>query len=52
MTGTIAESIYNFIDVNDKLPIEQRGCKKESRGTKDQLLIDKAILRDCRKRHK
>ena len=41
MTGTIAESIYNFLDVNDKLPVEQRGCKKKSRGTKDQLLTDK-----------
>ena len=51
MTGTIAESIYNFLDVNDNLPVEQKGCKKESRGTKDQLLIDKMILHDCRKRH-
>ena len=51
MTGTVAESIYNFLDVNDKLSVEQKGCTKESRGTKDQLLIDKTILRDCRKRH-
>ena len=29
MTGTIAERIYNFLDVNDKLPIEQKGCKKK-----------------------
>ena len=50
MTGTVAESIYNFLDVNDKLPVEQKGSKKESRGTKDQLLIDKTILRDYRKR--
>ena len=52
MTGTIAESIYNFLDVNDKLPVEQKGCQTKSRGTKDQLLTDKMILRDCRKRHK
>ena len=51
MTGTIAESISNFFDANDKLPVEQNGCSKKSRGTKDQLLIDKTILRDCRKRH-
>ena len=51
MTGTIAESIYNFFDVNDKLLVEQEGCKKKSRGTKDQLLIDKTILHDCRQRH-
>ena len=51
MTGTIAESIYNFLDLNDKLPVEQRGCREKSRGTKDQLLIDKMILCNCRKRH-
>ena len=45
------ESIYNFLDVNDKLPIEQKVCKKKNSGTKDQLLIDKTTLRDCRKRH-
>ena len=25
--------------------------QEKSRGTKDQLLIDKTILRDCKKRH-
>ena len=29
MTGIIAESIYNFLDVNGKLPVEQKGCKKK-----------------------
>ena len=51
MTGTIAESIYNFLDVNDKLPVEQKRCKKKGRKSKHQLLIDNTILRDCRKRH-
>ena len=37
--------------MNDKLPVEQKGCQKKSRASKDQLLIDKMILRDCRKRH-
>ena len=27
MAGTIAESIYNFLDVNDKLLVEQKGWK-------------------------
>ena len=49
MTGTIAESIYNFLDANDNLTVEQKGRKK-SRGTKDQLLNDRTILCDCRKR--
>ena len=35
MTRTIAESIYNFLVVNDKLLVEQKVCKKKSRGTKD-----------------
>ena len=29
MTGTIAESIYNFLDVNDKLPVQQKECRKK-----------------------
>ena len=33
------------------MPEEQKGCKRGSRGTKDQLLIDKTVLRDCKKRH-
>ena len=51
MTGTITESIYNFFDVNDKLPAEQKGCRKKGRGTKGQLLIDKTMLSDWRKKH-
>ena len=32
------------------LPEEQKGCRRKSRGTKDQLMINKTILKDCRKR--
>ena len=35
MTGKIAESIFIFFDVNDKLEVEQKGCRKKSRGAKD-----------------
>ena len=52
MTGTITESIYNFLEVNDKLPVEQEGRRKKSRGTKDQSLTDKTILCDFKKTHK
>ena len=51
MTGTIVESICNFREVDGKLPVKQKGCRRKSRGTKDQSLIDKMILHDCRKRH-
>ena len=51
MAENIAEIIYSFFDVSDKLPVKQKGCKKKSRGSNNQLLIDKTILHDCRKRH-
>ena len=52
MTGIISDSIYKFLDENEVLPEEQKGCKRNSRGTKDQLLVDRTILADCKKRHK
>ena len=51
LTGIIAECMYGFLENNKILPNEQKGCKLESRGTKDQLLIDKMILKDCKRRH-
>ena len=33
------------------LPSEPKGCRKGSCGTKDQLLIDKTVLRDYKRRH-
>ena len=50
MTGVIAEAMYEHLE--EILPEEQKGCKRGSRGTKDQLLIDKAILKDCKRRRK
>lgn len=52
MTGIISETVYMFLDENEILPEEQKGCKRSSRGTKDQLLVDKTIPADCKKRHK
>ena len=49
MTGVIAEVMYKHLE--GILLEEQKGCKRRSRGTKDQLLIDKAILKDCKRRH-
>ena len=35
MTGTVAESIYNFLDVNDKLPVEKKkDARKKLEGPK------------------
>ena len=41
--------MYGHLEENGILPEEQKGCKRKCRGTKDQLLIDKVILRDCKK---
>ena len=49
-TGIIAEEIYSHLESNNILPVEQKGCRKKSRGNKDQLLIDKMILKNSKKR--
>ena len=51
LTGVIAEEMYTYLEGENLLTNEQKGCKRMSRGTKDQLLIDKTVLKDCRKRH-
>ena len=51
LTGMLAEKMYSHLERENVLPSEQKGCRKGSRGTKDQLLIDKTVLRDCKKRH-
>ena len=48
LTGILAEKMYDHLDGNNLLPDEQKGCRKRSRGTKDQLLIDKMILKDSK----
>ena len=50
LTGIIAEDLYSHIEYQQLFPDEQKGCKKRSRGTKDRLIIDKTVLKDCRNR--
>ena len=42
--------MYNSLEREKILPEEQKEFKRGSRGTKDQLLIDKIVLKDCKKR--
>ena len=51
MTEILAENMYSHLERENILTSEQKGCRKGSCGTKDQLLIDKTALRGCRKRH-
>ena len=52
LTGIFAVGIYDHLKDNNLLRDEQKGYRKLSRGTKDQLLIDKAILKEAKKREK
>ena len=52
LTGILAEEMYEHIEKTNLLAREQKRCKKGSRGTKDQLLIDEMIVKDCKKRLK
>ena len=49
-TGLLSDSIYAHLDHQKLLPAEQKGCKKKSRGCKEQLMIDKLILKNCKRR--
>ena len=51
LTGRIAEEMYHYLEREKILPEEQKRCRRGSRGTKDQLLTDKTVLKDRRKRH-
>ncbi len=50
MTSMISESVYEHLTRNNMIPWEQKGCARRSRGTKDQLLLDKSIMKDSRER--
>ena len=45
-----SEAIYGQLSCQELLPNEQKGCRKNSRGTNEQLQIGKAILQNCRMR--
>ena len=49
LSGIFADRVYTHLLDNQLLPEEQKGCRKSSRGTKDQLLIDKAVLKESKK---
>ena len=42
--GILSEKIYDHLETEELIPEEQKGCRKGSRGTKDQLIIDKMVL--------
>ena len=49
LSGIFADRVYTHLLDNQLLPEEQKGARKELRGTKDQLLIDKTILKEVKR---
>jgi hypothetical protein len=52
LTGKIARRISVHVEEHNLLPAEQKECHSGSKGCKDQLLISKTILEDCKNRRK
>ena len=50
MTGLIADAIY--LDSGNYLEEEQKGCIRKRLGIKDQLLINKTIPEDAKRRQR
>jgi hypothetical protein len=50
LSGIISEEIQSHLTLSGLIPLEQKGCAANSRGTKDQLLTDKAVMKNCKRR--
>ena len=51
-TALICQRLYKHVLDNNILPPEQKGCRRLTRGCKDHLLIDKAIVENAKaKKH-
>ena len=52
ITGINSDCIYAFLEENKILLVEQKGCRRKSHGTEDQLLNDKTVVEDSKHKHK
>ena len=50
LTRIIYEYLNRFLEEEKILSEEQTNCKRNNRRTKDQLLLDKAVFRGCKRR--
>ena len=50
LTSVLKDRTYSHLEQNDLFPQEQKGCRRGSYGCKDQLMINKMILENCKKR--
>ena len=49
LTSCIAEKVYKYCEENGIMTEQQKGCKKNAQGCKEQLLIDSVILEQAYK---
>ena len=52
LTSIISNAFYGHLSDKGFIPWEQKGCKRKSRGMKDQLLIDKMIMKHGQRKQK
>jgi hypothetical protein len=52
ITSVISRHKQKYMGDENLIPKEQKGCCKGSEGSKDQLIISKAILQECKCRKK
>jgi len=50
MTSIISRCIKKYMDDENLMPKEQKGCCSGSKGCKDQLLVSKSMLQKCKRR--
>ena len=50
LTGIMSEELFTFLERTNTIPREQKGCRRDCRGTKDQLLIDKTVMLNSKRR--
>ena len=49
LTAIFVDKIYDHLLMNNNVPYEQKEYRKAARGTKDQLLIDKVMLKEVKR---
>jgi len=52
IASVINRRMQKYMDDENLIPKEQKGCYIGSKGCKDQLLISKTILQECKRRKK
>ena len=52
LTEIIADEIYGVFREQRILPEKQKGCQRKSKGTGDQLYMDKILLQEVKRRKK